>query len=65
MSHEGLLPDQGSDPLAFFGRHGVPPEHVLADAVAIARQARRDPDRDGPHVVTGPIAVAGAEPGTS
>ncbi len=63
VSHEGLLPDQGSDPLAFFGRHGVPPEHVLADAVAIARQARRDPDRDGPHVVTGPIAVAGAEPG--
>ncbi|WIE74235.1 acetamidase/formamidase family protein [Curtobacterium sp. MCSS17_007] len=63
VSHEGLLPDQGSDPVAFFGRHGVPPEHVLADAVAIARSGRRDPERDGPHVVTGPIAVEGAEPG--
>ncbi|MBP1300289.1 acetamidase/formamidase family protein [Curtobacterium sp. 1310] len=63
VSHEGLLPDQDSDPVAFFGRHGVAPEHVLADAVAIARTGRRDPERDGPHVVTGPIAVDGAEPG--
>ncbi len=63
VSHEGVLPDQGSDPVAFFGRHGVPPEHVLADAAAIARTARRDPDRDGPHVVSAPIAVEGAEPG--
>ncbi len=63
VSHEGLLPDQGSDPVAFFGRHGVPPEHVLADAVAIARAGRRHPEQDGPHVVTGPIAVEGAEPG--
>lgn len=63
VSHEGLLPDQGSDPVAFFGRHGVPSEHVLADAVAIARAGRRDPGGDGPHVVTGPIAVDGAEPG--
>ncbi|MBK0296144.1 hypothetical protein IAE22_28195, partial [Bacillus sp. S34] len=23
VSHEGVLPDQGSDPVAFFGRHGV------------------------------------------
>ncbi|WIB75970.1 acetamidase/formamidase family protein [Curtobacterium sp. MCPF17_002] len=63
VSHEGILPDQGSDPLTFFARHGVAPESVLEDAVAIARSGRRDPEHDGPHVVSGPIAVEGAEPG--
>ncbi|WP_420367782.1 acetamidase/formamidase family protein [Curtobacterium sp. L1-20] len=63
VSHEGILPDQGSDPVAFFARHGVAPESVLEDAVAIARTARRDTERDGPHVVTAPIAIDGAEPG--
>lgn len=62
VSHEGILADQGSDPVAFFGRHGVEPTAVLADAVDIARTLRRDP-ADGPHVVSRPIAVAGAEPG--
>ncbi|WP_210508469.1 acetamidase/formamidase family protein [Naasia sp. SYSU D00057] len=64
LSHEGLLEDQGRDPLAFFARHGVPRCHVLDDAVALAASAHpRDPATDGPHVVTGPIAVVGAEPG--
>ena len=63
VSHEGILPDQGSDPVAWFGDHGVAPEHVLADAVAIARSGHRDPAADGPHVVSGPIAVRGARPG--
>ncbi|SDQ90959.1 Acetamidase/formamidase [Curtobacterium sp. UNCCL20] len=63
VSHEGILPDQGSDPLAFFARHGVPPEQVLDDAVAIARNGHRDPTTDGPHVVSAPIAIEGAEPG--
>lgn len=63
VSHEGILPDQGSDPRAFFATHGVAPEHVLDDAVAIARTGRRDPDADGPHVVSGPVGVAGARPG--
>ena len=62
VSHEGLLPDQGSDPVAFFGRHGVDPGGVLADAIDIVRDLRND-DADGPHVVSRPIAVAGAEPG--
>lgn len=62
LSHEGLLPDQGQDPLAFFAREGVPPELVLEDAVRIAAECRRD-EADGPHVVTGPIAVRGALPG--
>lgn len=60
VSHEGLLEDQGGDPAAFFAAHGI--GEVLADAAAIARDCERKPDA-GPHVVTGPIHVAGAEPG--
>jgi acetamidase/formamidase len=63
VSHEGLLPDQGGDPVTFFGSHGVPRELVLDDAVDIAAHAPRHATADGPHVVTGPIAVAGARPG--
>ena len=64
VSHEGILEDQGSDPVAFFGRHGVPASEVLDDAVAIAaRPDLRDPSQDGPHVVTGPFLVRGARPG--
>jgi acetamidase/formamidase len=63
VSHEGILPDQGQDPVAFFGGHGVPAEQVLEDAVAIAAAVARDPQLDGPHVVTGPIRVEGAQPG--
>jgi acetamidase/formamidase len=62
LSHEGVLEDQGRDPLAFFGRHGVEPAAVLADAVALAGSGV-DRDGGGPHVVTGPIAVRGARPG--
>src|SRR3712207_768969 len=55
ISHEGILEDQGRDPRAFFGRHGVPPELVLDDAITLAASAHpRDPGADGPHVVTGP-----------
>lgn len=62
VSHEGLLEDFGHDPRAWFGRHGVPAGDVLADAVDVAKCI--DHDRDaGPHVVTGPIVVDGAEPG--
>lgn len=63
VSHEGILEDQGRDPLAYFGARGVPAGAVLRDAVEIAATVRHDPDRDGPHVVTGPIAVRGARPG--
>nr|MDT0662990.1 acetamidase/formamidase family protein [Micromonospora sp. DSM 115978] len=64
LSHEGLLEDQGRDPRKFFGTHGVPPELILDEAVALASSGRpHDPVVDGPHVVTGPIAVAGAQPG--
>ena len=63
LSHEGLLPDQGSDPVAFFAGHGVTADAVLEEAVELARAGARDAHADGPHVVTGPIAVAGARPG--
>src|SRR5690349_3551039 len=36
VSHEGLLEDQGRDPLHFFGENGINEEHVLDEAVAIA-----------------------------
>ncbi|MDH6181593.1 acetamidase/formamidase [Microbacteriaceae bacterium SG_E_30_P1] len=62
ISHEGILEDQGRDPVAFFGRYGVPRELVLDDAVALAASDRSRGDR-GPHVVTGPIRVAGARRG--
>ncbi len=63
VSHEGILEDQGKDPLAYFGGHGVGEASVLRDAVAIAAGLSRDPDSDGPHVVAGPIFIEGAEPG--
>lgn len=62
VSHEGILEDQGRDPVAFFGRHGVAPGDVLADAIDIAANADHHPSA-GPHVITGPIAVRGARPG--
>jgi acetamidase/formamidase len=64
VSHEGILEDQGRDPLAFFARHGVAASDVLRDAAAIAAEyAGHDPRTCGPHVVTGPIHVADAQPG--
>ncbi|MFT3797809.1 acetamidase/formamidase family protein [Microbacterium sp.] len=63
VSHEGVLEDQGNDPLAFFTAHGVAAGEVLTDAIEIAAARVRDPLRDGPHVVTGPVHVTGALPG--
>ncbi len=63
VSHEGILEDQGKDPLAYFTAHGVPADAVLQDAIDIAGTLSRDVMADGPHVVTGPIHIAGAEIG--
>ncbi|WP_218220640.1 acetamidase/formamidase family protein [Nesterenkonia sp. Act20] len=64
LSHEGILEDQGRDPLAYFGGHGVPEDQVLTDAIALAASDHpRDPAVDGPHVNTGPLHVEGAMPG--
>ena len=66
VSHEGILEDQGRNPVEYFGSHGVAESSVLRDAADIAAGYRRTPrnfDVDGPHVVTGPIFVEGAQPG--
>ncbi|GAA2012784.1 acetamidase/formamidase family protein [Nakamurella flavida] len=61
LSHEGLLADQGRDPRRYFAQFGV--GEVLQDAVEVAASAIPNTAEDGPHVVTGPIRVAGARPG--
>jgi acetamidase/formamidase len=64
ISHEGVLGDQGRDPVRFFGGYGVPADLVLADAAELAGSpSAHDQAVDGPHVVTGPIVIDGAEPG--
>jgi acetamidase/formamidase len=62
VSHEGILPVQGQDPVAFFGAYGIPRDLILDDAIAVAAQLAHDP-ANGAHVVTGPIAVRGARAG--
>lgn len=62
ISHEGILEDQGRDPERFFSAHGV--SEVLSDAVALAASGyERTFGVDGPHVVSRPIEVEGAEVG--
>ena len=64
VSHEGVLEDQGKDPVKYFGRYGVKPEQVLKDAQAIAASSvEHDFVKDGPHVVTGPVEIQGAKAG--
>ncbi|MFT4656454.1 MAG: acetamidase/formamidase [Ilumatobacter sp.] len=64
VSHEGILEDQGRDPGSFFGAHGVAGDFVLDDCRMFASSTvQHDPSEDGPHVITGPVAVEGAEPG--
>ena len=58
LSHEGILEDQGRDPLKYFSGFGVHKEDVLNDAVSIARsKINHDFHKDGPHVVIGPIEI--------
>ena len=64
LSHEGLLEDQGRDVLKYFGSKGVPATMVLQDAMTITRSSLpHDFSKDGPHIVTGPVAIEGAQPG--
>lgn len=64
LSHEGILEDQGKDPVKYFTSKGVPENQILTDGIEIAASDKpHDFDTDGPHVVTGPIYVEGAEPG--
>jgi len=61
LSHEGILADQGRDPVRYLAQFGV--DGVLDDAVEVAASGLVNTPADGPHVVTGPIHVEGARPG--
>ncbi|MFJ4655223.1 acetamidase/formamidase family protein [Nocardia sp. NPDC088792] len=61
ISHEGILEDQGRDPANFFAAAGI--SEILSDTAAVAATVAHDPVRQGPHVITGPIAISGARPG--
>lgn len=64
VSHEGLLEDQGRDAEKYFSSHGVESENVLDEAKLITRSnLKHDFHKDGPHIITGPIAIDGAMPG--
>lgn len=66
VSHEGIMEDQGRDPVSYFGGKGIDEKNVLQDAVDIAAEypgTERDFKVVGPHVVTGPVFVEGAMPG--
>jgi len=64
VSHEGLLGDQGADPVAFFGEWGIGPDELLDDVRALTGSSlSRDPGADGPHAVLGPVTVGGARVG--
>ncbi|MGF1479393.1 MAG: acetamidase/formamidase family protein [Cyanophyceae cyanobacterium] len=60
VSHEGILPDQG-DTVEFFTKAGIAEEEILGDQLAVKQNIERT--APGPHVITGPIYVEGAEPG--
>lgn len=60
VSHEGILADQ-DDPESFFARFGIAKEEVLRDLVGVYTKVQHS--GIGPHVVSGPIAISGAEPG--
>lgn len=64
LSSEGMVEDQGRDPVKFFGKFGVPKSEVLQDAIEIcASNTEHNMVTDGPHIIMGPIAIEGAQPG--
>lgn len=64
LSHEGLLEDQGRNVTEYFNKYGVSNTDILDEAKAItSSDLKHNFDEDGPHIVTGPVAVKGAEPG--
>jgi acetamidase/formamidase len=64
VSHEGILEDQGKDPVKYFARYDIKPDQVLNDAKAIAASTlEHDFAKDGPHIITGPVEIQGAKAG--
>lgn len=60
VSHEGIMADQG-DTIAFLTGGGVAESDILPDQLQIKAEVEKS--GPGPHVITGPIYVEGAEPG--
>lgn len=60
LSHQGLT--TGKDPEKFFAAYGIASSEVLADAKTVYAEVKR-PKGASVHVLTGPIYIAGAEPG--
>lgn len=60
VSHEGILPDQG-DTIAFLTKAGVKKDKILPDQLRVKANVQKT--GPGPHVITGPVYVEGAEPG--
>lgn len=60
VSHEGILADQG-DTIEFLTSGGIAEKDILPDQLKIKAEVPKS--GPGPHVITGPIYVEGAEPG--
>ena len=60
VSHEGILADQG-DTVEFLTSGGIAQSEILPDQLRIKAEVPKS--GPGPHVITGPIYVEGAEPG--
>lgn len=60
VSHQGL--NTRLDPEAFFAQAGIAPDAVLRDAREVYRHVTREKGA-GPHIITGPVFVEGAEAG--
>lgn len=60
ISHEGILPDQG-DTVEFLTKAGIKEADILPDQMTVKATVTKS--GPGPHVITGPIYVEGAEPG--
>jgi acetamidase/formamidase len=58
---DGISSMIGRDTEKFFGQFGVKPDQILKDAMEISKSDLSP--AAGPHIVTGPIAIEGAEPG--
>lgn len=64
VSHEGLMEDQGRDAEKYFKSHGIAKDHILDEAKTITKShLKHDFEKDGPHIVTGPVEIQGAQPG--
>lgn len=63
LSHHGTTQDE--DPMTFLPKLGVKPDEILQDVRDFwaSRGGRPRTGRGGAHVLTGPVAIAGAEPG--